>query len=296
MAFQAILIAGPTASGKSGLALDMARALGGEIIGADSMQVYKELRVITARPGPAETAAVPHHLYGVMSVRDVCSAGRWLDMLTPILEDLKRRDTPAIIVGGTGLYFKAALEGLAPTPDIPDTIRREARALTEDVGPAEMHARLEKVDPETAARLEVTDAQRIARAWEVWRATGTPLSEWQAAARPGPLADLDAAGELRKLAVRPDRDWLYDRINRRFRTMIAEGALEEAAALAAMDLPKDHPAMKALGIPPLLAHLRGDMDLETAIAEGQKQTRHYAKRQMTWLRRQFSDWPAMDAQ
>lgn len=296
MAFRAILIAGPTASGKSRLALSVAKAQGGEIVGADSMQVYRELRIITARPSPEETAQVPHHLYGVLPVREVCSAGRWLDLLAPVLEGLRARETPAIIVGGTGLYFKAALEGLAPTPEIPDAIRRDARDLMDRLGPAAMHARLETVDPDMAAQLEPADSQRIARAWEVWQATGKPLSAWQTEAEPGPLADDDRAGRVEKLALLPNRDWLYPRINDRFEEMIRDGALEEVRKLADMGLPADHPALKALGIPPLLAHLRGELDLETAIAEGQKQTRHYAKRQMTWIRHQFADWRHMDAQ
>lgn len=296
MAFRAILIAGPTASGKSHLAMRAAKALGGEIVGADSMQVYRELRIITARPGPEDTGAVPHHLYGVLSVREVCSAGRWLDMLAPVLDDLRARETPAIIVGGTGLYFKAALEGLAPTPEIPDAVRRDARDLMDRLGPEALHARLQSVDPDSAARLGPTDSQRIARAWEVWQATGKPLSAWQADVTPGPLAEDDRAGRVEKLAILPHRDWLYPRINARFEQMVREGALEEARILADMDLPADHPAMKALGIPPLLGFLRGERELESAIAEGQKQTRHYAKRQMTWIRHQFAHWRHLDEQ
>jgi tRNA dimethylallyltransferase len=296
MVHRAILIAGPTASGKSALALEMARDLGGEIVNADSMQVYRELRIISARPSPQDEALAPHHLYGVLSAREVCSAGRWLAMLEPVLADIWGRGKPAVIVGGTGLYFRAALEGLAPTPDIPAAVKAAARAILDERGSAGLFDALEALDPEMAARLNPGDPQRLTRAWEVMRATGRSLAEWQAEAVPSLLGPLAAKDELRKLALMPDRQWLYDRIDRRFERMVEEGGLAEARVLAGMGLGAGHPVMKALGLPSLIAHVRGELPLAAAIAAAQTQSRRYAKRQMTWIRHQFADWEGADAQ
>lgn len=296
MAYRAILIAGPTASGKSALALEMARQLGGEIVNADSMQVYRELRIISARPGPEDEALAPHHLYGVLPVTEVCSAGRWLDLAAPVLADIWTRGRTPILVGGTGLYFKAALEGLAPTPDIPQEVKEEARALLDDEGSAGLHAALKDIDPDMAARLRPGDPQRILRAWEVITATGRSLLDWQAEAAPSLLGDADAKGEVRKIALLPDREWLYQRIDERFDAMMEEGAMAEVEAVARLGLGPGHPAAKALGIPSLIAHLRGEMSLEEAVAQAQMLTRRYAKRQTTWIRHQFADWEQRVAQ
>jgi tRNA dimethylallyltransferase len=296
MVHRAILIAGPTASGKSALALEMARDLGGEIVNADSMQVYRELRIISARPSPQDEALAPHHLYGVLSAREVCSAGRWLAMLEPLLEEIWSRGRPAIIVGGTGLYFRAALNGLAPTPAIPGAVKAEGRAILDERGSEGLHDALTALDPEMAARLNPGDPQRLTRAWEVMRATGRSLADWQAEAAPSLFGPLEAKGELRKLALMPDRQRVYDRIDRRFERMVAEGGLAEARTLAGMGLGAGHPVMKALGLPSLIAHVRGEMPLEAAITDAQTQSRRYAKRQMTWIRHQFADWEAVVAQ
>jgi tRNA dimethylallyltransferase len=274
----------------------MARKLGGEIVNADSMQVYRELRVISARPGAEDEALAPHHLYGVLSAREVCSAGRWLAMLEPVLADIWGRGKPAVIVGGTGLYFRAALEGLAPTPDIPAAVKAAARAILDERGSAGLFDALEALDPEMAARLNPGDPQRLTRAWEVMRATGRSLADWQAETVPSLLGPLEAKGELRKLALMPDRQWLYDRIDRRFERMVEEGGLAEARVLAGMGLGAGHPVMKALGLPSLIAHVRGELPLAAAIAAAQTQSRRYAKRQMTWIRHQFADWEGADAQ
>lgn len=296
MVHRAVLIAGPTASGKSALALDMARQLGGEIVNADSMQVYRELRVISARPSEDDEALAPHHLYGVLSAREVCSAGRWLAMLEPVLADIWSRGRSAVIVGGTGLYFRAALQGLAPTPDIPAAVKAEARTLLAERGCAGLHAALGELDPEMAARLNPGDLQRVTRAWEVMRATGRSLADWQGEVVPSLLGPLEARGELRKLALMPERQWVYDRIDRRFERMVEEGGLDEARVLAGMGLGAGHPVMKALGLPSLIAHVRGEMPLEAAIADAQTLSRRYAKRQMTWIRHQFADWEVVETQ
>jgi len=296
MVHRAILIAGPTASGKSALALDMAERLGGEIVNADSMQVYGELRILSARPSMEDEARVPHHLYGVLSARQVCSAGRWLEMLEPVLADIWSRGRPAIIVGGTGLYFRAALQGLAPTPDIPEEVKGQAQTILEEGGSEALHRALAVLDPAMASRLNPGDPQRVARAWEVVRATGRSLADWQAEEMPSLLGPLESAGELRKIALRPDRQWVYDRIDRRFEQMVAEGGLNEARVLAGMGLTARHPVMKALGLPSLMAHVRGEMPLDEAIAHAQTQSRRYAKRQMTWIRHQFADWETGFAQ
>jgi tRNA dimethylallyltransferase len=286
MVERAILIAGPTASGKSALALDLARKTGGEIVNADSMQVYRELRIITARPGEAEERLAPHHLYGVLSVRETCSVGRWLALLAPVLADIWGRGRTAILVGGTGLYFRAALDGLASVPDIPDSVRQKAQGLLEEIGAPGLHRELGTVDPEMAARLRPSDPQRVLRAYEVMEATGRSLAEWQGDAAPALLAD----AELERIALLPPRDLLYARIDARFEAMMEEGAQAEAATLKEMGIAMSHPVMKALGIPSLLACLDGAKTREEAVREAKTLSRRYAKRQMTWIRHQFADW------
>ncbi|HEX6094149.1 MAG TPA: tRNA (adenosine(37)-N6)-dimethylallyltransferase MiaA [Dongiaceae bacterium] len=283
MATQRILvIGGPTASGKSAIAMEVARALDGVVINADSMQVYAELPILTAQPDTAARAAVPHRLYGVLSAAEVCSAARWADMAWAAVDDAVEEGLQPIVVGGTGLYIRAMMRGLAPVPEIPPEIRAETRKLLHELGPAAFHARLAGRDPDGAARLQPTDPQRLARAWEVLEATGRSLADWQAEAGP-----TRAGAEFLPFVLNPDRETLYQTIDRRFAEMVQAGALDEVSALSRMDLPAQAPALKALGVQELLSHFAGDMDLATAIAAGQQSSRRYAKRQMTWFRNQL---------
>jgi tRNA dimethylallyltransferase len=274
-----LIVFGPTASGKSALALDVAAAFDGVVINADSMQVYRELRILTARPDAADTARIPHRLYGVLSIEDTCSAGRWRDMAAAEIEATHAAGRLPILCGGTGLYLKALVEGLSPLPDIPTEIRAVVRERVAEAGAVALHAELARRDPATAARLRPSDPQRIARALEVLEATGRPLSEWQNQAGEAP------DWRFMTIALDPPRDELNAAIDERFMRMIAGGALEEARGLLSLD--PDLPAAKAVGIPDLLAHLRGDIDRETAVTRAQQATRRYAKRQSTWLRTQI---------
>ena len=283
---QAILIAGPTASGKSGAALDLARRLDGTVINADSMQVYRELSVLTARPSAREEAEVPHRLYGVVSAAEAYSAGRWLKDAAGAVSEAKEAGRLPVLVGGTGLYFKALTEGLAPVPDIPPEIRAHWRAEAERIGPAALHGALRARDPALAARLVPTDPQRIVRALEVIDATGVSLAEWQSGTAPAVLSP----ETVLKIIVAPERDTVYAAIDARFDRMLAEGALEEARALAELDLDPGLPAMRAHGVRELLGHLAGAVSLEEASAKAKTETRRYAKRQMTWARRFMADW------
>ena len=284
-----VLIAGPTASGKSALALDLAERFGGAIINADSMQVYRELRILTARPSPADEARVPHKLYGVLSASETCSAARWRDMAEQAIGEARAMDRLPILVGGTGLYFRALLEGLAPVPEIPAEIRAEVRALA----PERLHGLLAERDDVMASRLEPGDRQRLARALETVLATGRSLAEWQEMDPEGGLAGRESVA---KLLVLPPREVVYARCDARLARMAETGGLEEARALDAMELDPDLPAMKALGVPHFLAAMRGEMPLDEAIAAAQTATRQYAKRQFTWFRHQFPDWERLETQ
>ncbi|WP_420559239.1 tRNA (adenosine(37)-N6)-dimethylallyltransferase MiaA [Tepidicaulis sp.] len=285
-----LLIAGPTASGKSALALELAARLGGEIVNADSMQVYDGLRVLTARPSRAEEAQQPHHLYGVLDPAETCSAQRWAEMAAAKIAEIEGRGKLPILAGGTGLYFKALVEGLSEMPAIPEEVRAAIRAeVAENL--ARAHARLAGADPEAAAKIAPTDPQRTARALEVLEATGKPISHWQKQ-KGAPLFDGASAG----FVLDPDRTWLRARIDRRFDQMIGEGALDEVAALFERGLSPDLPAMKALGVPPLLAHIAGELGLEAAIEQAKTQTKQYAKRQSTWFRHQMISWKRLSAQ
>ena len=281
-----VLICGPTASGKSALALELAREFGGVVINADSMQVYAELRIVTNRPTPAEEAAAPHRLYGVRPAREPYSAALWLADVKAALNEVKAQGRVPIIVGGTGLYFKALTEGLSAIPDIPDEIRARYRRLAQEEPPHALHAHLAARDPQTAARLRPSDPQRIVRALEVLEATGRPLAEWQAVKEP-PLLPLACAFPL---VVQVDRAELYRRCDARFDAMLAAGAIEEAHAVAALGLDPALPAMRAVGLPPLLAYVRGEMPLEDAAARAKTTTRNYAKRQTTWMNSNFITW------
>ncbi|MCB1504931.1 MAG: tRNA (adenosine(37)-N6)-dimethylallyltransferase MiaA [Hyphomicrobiaceae bacterium] len=283
---EAVLIAGPTASGKSAFALALAQSKDGVIINADSMQVYAEMRVLTARPSPDEEALVPHRLYGHVSARESYSVGRWLDEVATEIAAAKSQGRLPIIVGGTGLYFNALLEGLSPIPPIPDDIRSHWRAAGAVTPAAELHAELTKRDSLTASQLIPTDRQRIVRALEVIDATGRPLAEWQKI-RGQPLL---AADQVAKLVIAPPRNVIYDNCERRFRHMVEQGALDEADRMRRMQLPGDMPAMGALGLSQLVACLRGEMSREAAIQAATQQTRRYIKRQLTWLNRYMISW------
>lgn len=282
----AILIAGPTASGKSAAALALAKGLRGTVINADSMQVYRELRVLTARPCAADLLAVPHRLYGTVSGDEAYSVGRWLGDAAGAIEEARTEGRVPILVGGTGLYFKTLLEGLAPVPDIPAETREAWRARAAEFAPAELHRELAARDPIMAARLPSTDPQRIVRALEVIDATGISLADWQGTAD-SPVLRSDA---VLKLVVAPEREVIYAAIDARFDRMMEEGALEEVAALMALQLDAGLPVRRALGVRELGAHLAGSLSLEDAVSKAKTESRRYAKRQMTWAKRFMADW------
>jgi tRNA dimethylallyltransferase len=282
----AVLIAGPTASGKSALALELAQATGGVIINADSMQVYRDLRVITARPTPEEEADVPHSLYGHVDAAVNFSAGSWVADAAAVLAQARAQNRLAIVAGGSGLYFKALTRGLSAVPPIPVGIRDNVRARLERDGVEALHAELAQRDPASAERLKPRDRTRIARALEVVEATGRSLSDWH---REG-LPPLLPPGQFHALFLAADRDALYARIDARFDAMLAAGALEEVERLAARRLDPLLPAMKAHGVPALSRHLRGEITLGEAAGIGRADTRHYAKRQFTWFRHQLPEF------
>ncbi len=291
----AILIAGPTASGKSSLAMTLARHHDGVIINADSMQIYKDLTVLSARPHKDQQGDIPHRLYGALDGRELCSAARWHDLAMGEIDKAHAKGRLPILVGGTGLYFRTLLEGLAPVPPIPDEVRVKVRTDMSLSGPQAMHQALLERDPVMAARLAPADSQRIARALEVVIATGRSLADYQKEKVPGGLAEADAAGRLVKAVLDLPRDTLYARCDTRFLEMMEQGALAEVERLIARNLAPDLPVMKALGVPALARYLTGTVAKDDAIKEAQQQTRNYAKRQMTWLRTQFKDWTRLDA-
>jgi tRNA dimethylallyltransferase len=280
---KAILIAGPTASGKSALALQLAERLGGSIINADSMQVYRDFRTLTARPSPKEELRAPHLLYGHVDAAEHYSAGRWLADASRALAEVERAGRMPIFVGGTGLYFKALSQGLSSMPPVPEAVRAKIRGEAEGIAVAELHARLAARDPATAARLRPSDRQRIVRAFEIFEATGRPLVEWQAS----PGKPLIEPGDTVAIFLTVDRADLRARIDARFDKMLAEGALEEVRAFAARKLDPALPAMKAHGAPWLMKHLAGEISLTEAAKEAKADTRKYAKRQETWFRHQL---------
>jgi tRNA dimethylallyltransferase len=282
----AILIAGPTASGKSALALALAEELSGTIVNADSMQVYRDLRVITARPTPDEERRVPHRLYGHVDAAENYSVGRWLADARAALDEARDAGRVPILVGGTGLYFKALTQGLSAVPPIPAEIRAAVRARLEAQGAQALHAELARRDPAAAATLKPGDRTRIARATEVIEATGRSLSQWH---RDGLPPVLDASRAV-TLFLDVPRDALRARIAARFDAMLAGGALEEVRALGRRKLDPLLPAMKAHGVPWLLRHLAGEITLDAAAEGGKADTRRYTKRQVTWVRHQLPDW------
>ncbi len=277
-----VIVAGPTASGKSALGLALAEAFGGTVINADSMQVYRELRILTARPGEADLARAPHRLYGAIPGAEPCSAGRWRDLALEAIDEALAGGRLPILVGGTGLYLRVLRDGLAPVPKIPKALRAEAADLLLAEGPGGLHRALAVLDPAMAARLHPNDSQRLTRAWEVVRATGRSLLEWQ----DDPQTQGPAPYRFMTVVLMPPREVLRDACDRRFLAMLEAGALDEAAALKNLELPPDCPVMKSLGVPDLLACLRGDQTLAEATLAAQVKTRRYAKRQVTWLRHQ----------
>jgi tRNA dimethylallyltransferase len=283
---KAVLIAGPTASGKSALALELAQKTGGVIINADSMQVYRDLRVITARPTPEEEARVPHRLYGYVDAAVNFSAGSWVADAAKVLAEARAQHRMPIFVGGSGLYFKALTRGLSAVPPIPPEIRDGVRGRLERDGVEALHAELARRDPVSAERLKPRDRSRIARALEVVQATGRSLPDWH---REG-LPPLLPPRQFSALFLAPGRDQLYARIDARFDTMLKAGALAEVAELAARRLDPLLPAMKAHGVPTLMRHLRGEVTLGEAAVIGCAATRQYAKRQFTWFRHQLAEF------
>ncbi|MEM6747682.1 MAG: tRNA (adenosine(37)-N6)-dimethylallyltransferase MiaA [Pseudomonadota bacterium] len=281
-----IVIAGPTASGKSAAALALAETIGGEVICADSMQVYRDLAVLSARPTANDEARAPHHLYGYVDGSERYSAGRFAREAKPVIEDVRMRGQVPILCGGTGLYLKAMTDGLSPIPEV-------AQAITEALNaewlasPDGLRSRLLSVDPEME-RLEPADQQRHIRALAVFDETGRPLSDWQKEPRVRAVE-----GPVLPLVLCPGREALYRRCEARFEAMLARGALDEARVLAARGLAPDLPVMKALGVPELLAYLSGELSLEDAAASAKQETRRFAKRQMTWFRNQ-TDWRAFE--
>jgi tRNA dimethylallyltransferase len=280
-----LLILGPTASGKTAFAIEAARQNDGEIINMDSMQVYTDLQILTARPLDTEMGGVIHHMFGHVDGANVYSTGIWLDEAMAAIGDVQSRGKKPILVGGTGLYAHALTEGLVPTPPVPADIRARTRLM---VGgdPKGSHARLLEVDPEAGKRIEPKDVVRIARALEVFEATGRPLSDWHK----DPQPPLLAKGTWEGVALMPERDVLYSRIEARFDMMMDAGGLNEAHALWQRRLEPDLPVMKAVGIPPFGDFFEQYCDYETAVSRSVLDSRHYAKRQMTWIRNRATGW------
>ncbi len=282
----AILLAGPTTSGKSALALALAEQLGGTIINADSMQVYRDLRIITARPTPTDEARVPHLLYGHVDAAENYSVGRWCVDAQAAIAEVRQTGRRPILVGGTGLYFKALTQGLAAVPPIPAGIRASIRGRLGSDGVAPLYAELQQRDPATAARLMPGDRSRVTRALEVVLATGRSLSDWHSEGMP---PSIDTARAI-KLFLDVERAELARRIDARFDAMLESGALDEVSALAQRGLDPALPAMKAHGVPWLIRHLKGEITLDEAAEGGKRDTRRYTKRQATWFRNQLPDF------
>lgn len=277
------ILAGPTASGKSAAALWIAARRPTVIINADAMQVYRELRVLTARPGPEEEAQAPHALYGVLPAAESCSAGRWLTLAREAIEAAWEAGRLPLLVGGTGLYLKALLQGIAAIPDVPPEMQQEVQAWCAAEGPQALHGWLTREDPNMAATLHATDSQRVQRAVMVLKASGHSLLHWQSQPMQPPYPD----AVFTRLQIEIPRELLYARCDARFLQMLEQGAQEEVRALLAMGLPESLPAMRAVGVPELARYLAGECSLEEATQKAQQATRNYAKRQLTWLRHQY---------
>ncbi len=283
-----IFIAGPTASGKSAAALSLAKSIGGQIVNADAMQVYRDLRVLTARPTLDDEAHVPHHLYGFIDGEEPYSAGRWARAASEAIAEIQKRNVPSIVTGGTGLYFRALEQGLSPIPETPPDIRDMALARRVSIGADAFYKEVVLRDP-AMAHLPKGDAQRLLRVWEVFEATGQPLSFFQQLPRQ-PL--IETAPE--KVVIAPPRDTLYARCDARAAAMMAAGAPQEVQALIKRNLDSSLPVMKALGVPEISSLLRGESTREETLAALQQNTRRFAKRQMTWFRNQARDWPVVE--
>ncbi len=279
------LIAGPTASGKSRLALERARATGAAIVNADSQQLYADLRVLTARPSRDEERQAPHHLYGTVDAAEAWSVGRWTRAVLPLIDELASHGRPILIVGGTGLYFTALTKGLADIPAVPTEARDEAVALYDTEGEDAFRLRLITFDPPAEAGIASGDRQRLTRAFAVARSTGRSLSDWHAGTTP-----LLKHGRYDRLVLEPERETLYAGCDARVLAMMQDGAVEEVRALIARDLDPALPAMKAVGVREIAAWLAGETTRADAVAALQQATRNYAKRQLTWFRNQCRDW------
>lgn len=285
-----VVIGGPTASGKSALALDVAEAFRGTVINADSMQLYAELSVLTARPGPEDLERAPHRLYGVLPASVRGSAAAWRRMALDAIAEAQGEGRLPVVVGGTGLYLRALMQGLSDVPPIPEEIRQAARERYAAIGGAAFRDELVARDP-ASARLHAGDVTRLTRAWEVLEATGRPLTVWQAQA----AEDAPPGLSFLVIVLDPPRDALYAACDRRFGVMMERGALEEVRQLDALHLDPELPAMKALGVPELRAHLHGALTLEQAAEKARQSTRNYAKRQVTWFRHQLAGRPPESA-
>jgi tRNA dimethylallyltransferase len=287
-----VLIAGPTAGGKSALALALAERLGGMIVNADSMQVYRELSILTARPTTTDLARAPHALYGFVPASEAYSAGRFVVDAKAALEDARRSGLRPILVGGTGLYFKALLEGLSPIPEVDEDIRRHWRAEAGRKGPEALHAHLANTDPEMASRLGPSDTQRIVRALEVLESSGNSLADWQRM----PGVPLIEAAHAKCLVLNPDRAVLHQRVDARLDRMVEEGAVAEAKRLGDLQLDESLPAMRAIGVAAMIKASHGTATIAEALGEAKAETRQYVKRQQTWLRRNMITWNNINSQ
>ncbi len=284
MELNAILIAGPTASGKSAIAVELAKRINGAVINVDSMQVYQELEILTARPSKNTIGTVPHFLYGRVGIKTPYSVAQWLLDVKQVLESCKEKRLVPILVGGTGLYFKGLLDGLSEIPQVKQEIREKWR--TSEKTNEELFKNLQRADPESAASLKLADRQRVLRALEVFESTGKALGYWQQK-RSSPLLDYS---KCVRFVLIPQRNWLRDRINKRFDDMIKLGAIEEARYVESQKLLDDKTASKAIGLRPLRAYIRGELDLDVALEKCKIETHQYAKRQDTWFRNQMEDW------
>ena len=278
-----IVIGGPTASGKSGLALRIAERIGGEIVNADSMQVYRDLRLVTARPDRREESIVPHHLYGVLGLSERSSAGSWSEIAHGVLRSCHEKGVVPILVGGTGLYLRALITGLHRMPAVPSEIRERLNDRLRRDGPGILHGELAAIDPDMAYRLNPADGQRIVRALEIFEHTGKSLSDWQS----GEAASVPKHMRFLTIVTAPPREQLYAAINDRFDRMICAGAIEEVEALLASDPADDFPLLKAVGVPPISAYIKGEIDRDRMSELAKRDTRRYAKRQGTWFRHQI---------
>ena len=278
-----LIIAGPTAAGKSAMAMDVAQEFKGTVINADSMQIYADLAIITARPTVEDEACVPHLLYGALDGADVCSAQRWRNMALEAIEQVLGEGRLPIICGGTGMYLKTLTEGMSPIPEIPNNLRVSVRQRLEDIGSPALHKELAEIDPVMAAKLNATDSQRVARALEVVKATGRSLALWQTDPPVGPPPHL----KFTTMALVPPRDVLYERCDQRFGAMLKMGALEEVQKLMQRNLDASLPVMRALGVPEIMSYLKGEISLSAAEIKACTLTRRYAKRQNTWIKNQI---------